>query len=286
MTISAIVSGYNEVSSLKKIMPSVLRGNFDEIIMSVGGEDGTYEYVNSLKDKRVQVVFEESRMGKMPALRSAIKLLSGEITFLICGDTDFDSSNIWKAIEYMDPDVGVVVPRVVPINVTSFPARVASLIWSLRNSHLLELDRRRRPLHGGELVVAKTSILRDLRDVVNDDAFICLRAIELGFRVRYAAGITISNRVPETFRNILAQRKRVNFGHQQLSDYDMKPAVLNNTIFTDAVLFLTVIYRVIRHNRNAIFYLPFAVILEMLAMFLSKRDRKKKVDMIIWPLVG
>ncbi|AKA49552.1 hypothetical protein IX51_11090 [uncultured archaeon] len=286
MRVSAIVTGYNDVSSLRKNLGCVLECSFDEIILAVGGNDGTYDYVSSLGDPRLRVFFENERIGKMPALRRAVEHISGDLTFLICSDVSFQPETIWKALGYFDQRTGVVVPKVVPTNDRTFPTRIASAIWAVRNLHLMELERSGKSLHGGEVLIVRSSLLKDLREVVNDDAYICLRAIELGYSARYASDITVWNTVPETIIDLIRQRKRVNFGHRQLASINMRPVVMNDLNFRNLPLLFNIMWKVIAEDWKRIFHLPFVVGIEALSILMSKRDMRHDMDMIIWPLVG
>lgn len=284
MNNSVIVTAYNDAKSLKLIIPELLKGDFKEIIIAAEGNDGTANLQTEFSEEKLHFIFQLERQGKIAALKRAISEMSGDAIYIISSDTQFETGQLDKMGKYLTDGVGAVVPKIVPQNRSGFWESIASLIWDVRNAHLSILDTLRKPLHGGEVLLVRSEVIREMADVINDDAYICLRAQEMGLLTRYAQDVTIRNRVPASFHGILVQRTRVNMGHNELRDMCMKPAVMNSAILTEPKMFLEVIRNVIRERKRNALILPFAVSLELFSLFLSFRNDKKGMDMHVWPL--
>lgn len=286
MSVSAIVTGYQDLASLKLVVRKIRTCSLDRIILAVGGNDGSIQYANSIVDSRVVVLEESRRMGKIAALRRALEFTKSDFIFLICSDVDFDPQALWRMLDYMSTQTGAVVPKVVPANRDNMVSRVASTLWHIRNNHLLELEKKGYVLHGGEVLLTRRSVLDNLPNVVNDDAYICLRASEMGYRTRYAGNVTIKNRVPDTISDLIMQRVRVNFGHVQLKNFAMKPSVMTNLFMHRPGMFARVLFRTVTEKKSSIILIPAVVIVEALSILFCKRDMRRKLDYTIWPMVG
>lgn len=284
MNNSVIVTAYNDAKSLKLIIPELLKGDFKEIIIAAEGNDGTASLQTSFTEDRLHFIFQVERQGKIAALKRALSEMSGDAIFIISSDTHFEIGQLENMCNYLTDGVGAVIPRIVPKNRAGFWESIASLIWDVRNAHLAILDNLGKPLHGGEVLLVRSEVIKEMADVINDDAYICLRAQEMGFLTRYAQGITISNRVPGSFHGILVQRTRINMGHNELRDMCLKPTVMNSALLTEPKMFLEVMRNVIKERKKNAFILPFAVLLELFSIFLSFRNDKKGRDMHVWPL--
>lgn len=285
MSVTAIVTAFNDAEALKKLLPEILACPFDEIILGVGGNDGTANYVNSVEDARVRVLFEEDRMGKIFALKRGISLASGDITFVISGDTIMKSEDLWSLLSYLKDNVGTIIPKVVPGNVTSFSTRLGALLWDVRNCFLKVSMERGRKLHGGEVLVTRTSILKGLQDVINDDAFICLRSLEMGYNNLYVDRVKVINSVPVTIHGLVTQRERINLGHLELANLCMRPNVMGSALTKDISLFVTVLSRVVKERKSSLLLLPLVAFIEVISILLSRRDFRKKRNLLIWPIV-
>jgi hypothetical protein len=57
---------------------------------------------------------------------------------------------------------------------------------------------------------------RDVPELINEDAFLCLRAEVNGLSVNYLKDGEVHNLVPSNPMNLFQQRRRVNFGHIEL----------------------------------------------------------------------
>jgi hypothetical protein len=79
-------------------------------------------------------------------------------------------------------------------------------------------------------------------DVINDDAYLVLRAQLKGHKFVYARETTVLNRTPESLREVLLQRARIIRGHRQLKKMiGVSPNVLDTLVFKRPLIVATVI---------------------------------------------
>ncbi len=102
MTISIITVTYNDLENLRKTVNSVLfqsYENIEYIIVDGGSTDGTKEFLESIKDKRVKWISEKDS-GLYDAMNKGSELASGDFAiFLNAGDTFIDDEILEKVVK-------------------------------------------------------------------------------------------------------------------------------------------------------------------------------------------
>jgi glycosyltransferase involved in cell wall biosynthesis len=282
---SAVVFTFEEVAALRRCLPSLLASPLDEIIVMYGGNDGSREYVESITDPRLRGEFETVRAGKWRAFNRAIELATGDIVFLVSGDTNFEPEVITRMLSRFAPDVGVVFPRVVPTNITNGITRLGAVLWQVHDGQIVESESRGLPVHGGELQAVRRSILETLNGVVNEDAFLCLRAVERGYRVIYDRDTVIGNTVPEVLEEFLSQRTRVNYGHRQLAATGHDPSTLDRFVLTRPEICVRVLARLVYEDPVNAVRLAMLAAVELVALAKGNRDFARRIDYSRWNLI-
>jgi GT2 family glycosyltransferase len=281
---SAVVFSYDEEAALRRCLPALLVSGLEQIVVMYGGE-GSRAYLESLADGRLELEREEGRAGKWRAYNRAITKVRGDLVFLISGDIRFDPSALEDLARRFEPDVGVVFPRVVPTNVDNAVSRMGAALWDVHDLQIQECERRGLPVHGGELQAVRRELLEPLEGTINDDAFLCLHAAAQGYRVLYDRSAVVFNTVPETVRELVRQRTRVNFGHRQLADQGYAPSTLDRFLWRKPGLCAGVLGRaVVERPANAV-RLPLLAGVELLALARGTRDFARGTDHGRWTLV-
>jgi cellulose synthase/poly-beta-1,6-N-acetylglucosamine synthase-like glycosyltransferase len=282
---TAVVFAYDEVATLRRCIPALLASSVDEIVAMYGGTDGSREFLEAFHDPRLHLEYEPTRSGKWRAFNRAIELVRGDLVFLISGDVWFSPTIFDRLRARFAPDVGVVFPRVVPTNVHTFVGRMGQTLWDVHDRQIVACAERGLPVHGGELQAVRRTLLEPIEGVVNEDAYLCLRAAERGYRVLYDRDSVVQNTVPETLVEFLTQRTRVNFGHRQLADRGLAPSTLDRLVWVRPDVCLGVLSRAVAARaRNAI-RLPLLAGVELLAVARGNRDFARGVDHGRWSLV-
>ena len=84
-TISVVLPAYNGLPLIKQAVESVLNQNFSDfefIITDDKSTDGTYEYLESIRDHRIRLVQNEVNLGLFPNLNRGIKMANNELIHL------------------------------------------------------------------------------------------------------------------------------------------------------------------------------------------------------------
>lgn len=90
MELSVIIPVYNEADNIKRILSAVenVKINKEIIVVDDFSTDGTREFLR--KKQGIKLVFHKKNMGKGAAIRSALKIVSGD--FVIIQDADLEYS--------------------------------------------------------------------------------------------------------------------------------------------------------------------------------------------------
>jgi cellulose synthase/poly-beta-1,6-N-acetylglucosamine synthase-like glycosyltransferase len=282
---SAVVFSYEEEEALRRCIPALLASGVDEIVVVYGGQDGSRDYLESLQDPRLHLDFETIRAGKWRAFNRAIERVRGEVVYLVSGDISFAPSVFGQLLSKFTPDVGVVFPRVVPTNGRGLVAQIGCALWEVHDLQITECVACGLTVHGGELQAVRRSLLEPIDGVVNEDAYLCLRAAERGYRVVYDREAVVRNTVPETLADFLTQRTRVNYGHLQLSTFGLDPTTMDRLVWTLPRLWLRVLTRAIRKRAANTIRIPLLAGLEFLAIIRGRRDFARGVEYGRWSLI-
>jgi len=266
-------------------LPALLASSVDQIVIMYGGADGSRAYVESLKDPRIHAEFEPIRAGKSRAFNRAIEVVRGEIVFLISGDVRFTPETLDHLLLQFTPEVGVVFPRVVPANISNTVTQLGETLWDIHDAQIVECRRRGMTIHGGELQAVRRGLLEPLEGVVNEDAYLCLRAGKRGYHVLYDRDAVIFNTVPESMGELMAQRSRINYGHRQLADSGHEPSTLDRLVWTRPEICVRVLARSIADRPINLIRLPFLALVEWMALSRGNRDFVRHIDYSRWTLI-
>ncbi|MEW5896863.1 MAG: glycosyltransferase family 2 protein [Nanoarchaeota archaeon] len=101
MKLSVIIPAYNEIETINKLIQLVKDVNIDKeiIIIDDCSKDGTREFLNNLKDKNIKVIFHEKNKGKGMAIRTGIKLVTGDIIIIQDADLEYDPQDYYQLIK-------------------------------------------------------------------------------------------------------------------------------------------------------------------------------------------
>jgi cellulose synthase/poly-beta-1,6-N-acetylglucosamine synthase-like glycosyltransferase len=282
---SAIVFAYDEEAALRRCIPALLQSSVEEILVMYGGHDGSRAFLESIRDPRVHLEYEPARAGKWRAFNRAIERVRGDLVFLVSGDISFSPAVIDHLRAQFGPEVGVVFPRVVPANIRNPVSRMGNALWDVHDLQIVECARLGMPIHGGELQAVRRSLLEPIAGVINEDAYLCLRAAERGYRVIYDREAVVTNTVPETLADLLAQRTRVNYGHRQLVDAGLEPSTLDRLIWFRPDVCVRVLGRAVAERAANAVRLPLLGALELVALVRGNRDFSRGVEYGRWSLI-
>jgi cellulose synthase/poly-beta-1,6-N-acetylglucosamine synthase-like glycosyltransferase len=81
-------------------------------------------------------------------------------------------------------------------------------------------------------------------NVINDDAYLVLKAQLKGHKLEYAREMTVLNRTPESLHDVLLQRARIIRGHRQLREMiGVSPSALDTLVFRRPLIVASVMFQ-------------------------------------------
>ena len=100
-TLSVIIPCYNEIGTINELLKRVKNSSVrskEIIIVDDFSTDGTREFLNSLEDKSLKIIFNKKNQGKGAAIAKGIKFATGEISIIQDADLEYDPNEYEKLI--------------------------------------------------------------------------------------------------------------------------------------------------------------------------------------------
>jgi len=291
MRVSLGICAYNEERNISKLVTSVLREScLDEIIVVASGcTDSTVEELTRFEgDRRVRVIVEPRRTGKVRAFNAILSLYRGDVLVSLPADVLPEEGAISRLLAAFEDGVGVVGGLPIPANgEEGILDRVALLAWRYHNELMLRQARRGTLSHAsGEMFAFRRGVVTRLpSDVVNDDAAIAIVALRGGYRIAVAPSARVRMMGARTARDFVTQRRRVVVGHLQLRgqhpSWNGPPSLALSKGPEDPVRAL---FSVLRESPRLIMALPVAVALDGLARALAWVDWHSERTHHVWQI--
>ena len=284
--ISIGICVYNEEKNIRSLLNSLLNQKtmnpIKEIfVISSACTDRTDEIIENDFSKNPQIILlkQENREGKASAINLFLTHATGDILVLESGDTIPAEDTIENLVNpFNDPKIGMAGGRPIPVNDTnSFMGFTSHLIWELH--HRLALKKPKL----GELVAFRKNL--DIKlpiDTAVDEAYIEALVHDKGYKIIYAPEAIVYNKGPETISDYLKQRRRIFVGHLHLKR-------TKGYIPSSMKIFeiFKLILEQIKSNKNKIYWLSGAVLLEVYGRLLGSYDFYLKKDKhAIWSVAA
>jgi len=101
MKISVVIPVYNEVTTIKEVISSVMAAPYDKevIVIDDGSVDGTREILNELSSPGLQIISHERNRGKGAALRTGFGMATGDFVIIQDADLEYSPSDYPKLLK-------------------------------------------------------------------------------------------------------------------------------------------------------------------------------------------
>lgn len=214
------ICAHNEEKNIEGCIRSVLEQELrsiqlqEVIVVSSGSTDSTDAIVRRLQSEFpvLKLVVQRKREGKNSAINELLDAAQGDIVVLVNADNRLASGSLQHLLKpFQDEKVGMAGGRPVPTNDRRDPVGFAvHMLWDMH--HRLAM------IHPkiGELVAFRNNGTRLPKNMQSDEDIIRMKLEEDGFHSVYVPEAVVYNRGPETMKDFLKQRKRVNIGERMM----------------------------------------------------------------------
>ncbi len=221
-TVTVGISAYNAQDRIGGVLKSILSQKQDAfVIHSIqiavdGCTDKTAEVIDTFSSKSsiITVINDGKRLGKSERLNNFYKNLKSDILIVIDDDITFKNNSVFSEIvkAFENPDVGLVGGNVYPDSQTSFVGKSLEayekfwlrMVQSLNGGNCVHS-------HAGPLSAGSREFLKTVqipRNIVAEDHFLFFKAVESGFKYRFAKNAVVYFKVPSTLKDFLIQTTR------------------------------------------------------------------------------
>lgn len=238
-----------------------------------------FEFVREFANSHVGLVLIEEpiRRGKAEAINRIIDSFSGQFLVLVNSDAHPEPGSISMLLRTISRDdhVGMVSASPVVGERAGVTGAVLQLMWGVHNECLLTLNEGDRNNHCcDELIVVRSEALRKLpNSTVNDGAFLAGEAYRAGYSIRFCEAARVKIDVPGSFYGLLAQRRRILYGHFQiLRSIGEAPRTTESMLVHNPLLSLSILIRTLAKLPRLALVIPVAVIGEAFSVAFAIGD--------------
>ena len=271
MKVSVGVCAYNEEKNIGRILTSLINQKtnkikIDEIfVVSSGCTDKTNDIVKEFekKDKRIKLIDQKIREGKSSAINLFIKGAKNDILVLESGDTVPNEDAIERlCLPFFNKEVGMTGARPIPVNKSDdFMGFLVNFFWDLHHEIAMKNPK------CGELVAFRNFVKEIPKESAVDEASIEAIVKENNYKLEYVQEAIVRNKGPETVRDFLIQRRRINAGHIWLE------RVQKHKVSTDKLsIVIWLVVKKLSLNLKRNFWIIGAMFIEAYGKVLGKYD--------------
>lgn len=222
--VTLVIPAYNEMSCINAKVKNTFGLDYpadliDVLFVTEGSNDGTSEYITSLKDtySNLRMIGGDTRRGKIEAMNIAIKTINTPIVIFTDANTNLNQQVIKNIVRhFQDPVVGAVAgeKRIETEGSEAAAGAGEGLYWKYE-SFLKKLDTELYSVVGaaGELFAVRTHLFGEVeKDTLLDDFIVSLRIAADGYRVIYEPDAYASERPSFSIQEEMKRKIRIAAG--------------------------------------------------------------------------
>jgi poly-beta-1,6-N-acetyl-D-glucosamine synthase len=284
LTCSIGVIAYNEAGNIIKLLQALCDQQLvhveiaEIIVVSSACTDGMDDLVCEFARTHPQVslICEKERSGKSAAINIFLREAKSDILIIESGDTIPAPDTIEKLVApFTDTKIGATGGRPTPVNdEKTLMGYAVHLLWRLHHRMAL--------IHPklGEMIAFRRLFTAIPKDSAVDEASIEALVKSKRLQLKYIPDAIIYNKGPETFRDFVKQRRRIQNGHLWLlhkHNYRVssQESGILKRIFLDEI----------KANPGQVFKLFIVVVMELYCRLLGTYDYEvKKKNPFTWEI--
>lgn len=229
------------------------------------------------KDGRLIIIEEPVRRGKADAINQILEKCEGQFVVLVNSDALPEPGAISKLLREISNDnsIGMVSASPIVSENKGITGSVLQLMWGVHNECLLRLNDTHENNHCcDELIVIRSDVLSPLpAETVNDGAYMAGAAYRAGFSIRFSESARVKIDVPNSFVEIIRQRRRIVYGHVQIwKSVGESPRTLESMLFKSPTLSLRILIAILVKSPRLMIALPVALAGELVSILFAMHD--------------
>ncbi len=222
-TVTILIAAYNEETTIEAKITNSLALDYPAekrqiLVAADGSQDGTAAIVAAYAHRGVELSYEPTRRGKMAAINRAMPQASGEIIVFSDANNFYQPNTLSELVKpFADPQVGVTSGAKLISAGDGVLGETEGLYWRYE-----AFIKQKETTLGSCVGVAGEvmALRRDLftpppADIINDDFYLAIRALQQGYRVVYVPTARSIERVSPTARDEVTRRTRIIAGRYQ-----------------------------------------------------------------------
>ncbi|MCI4364308.1 MAG: glycosyltransferase [Thermoplasmata archaeon] len=258
-------------------------------IVTSGSTDRTAQVARALAaaDSRLWVLEEPERRGKSAAIAGVLDRADGDYLLLLNADARAEPGSAAALLARaapLEPPFAVMGRPLPPASEGAFASAI-ELLWELHHElHQFALTRGEGTHLSDELLLVSLATPPPLSaGIVNDGAFVGAWLSTHAGSLRYSPSAGVRIEVPTRWREHLLQRRRIHFGHRQVSRLvGVAPTTLPSLLLRRPRSALRLLRRAVRKRPDGVRSLTLLAAAELAAVGLSSYDQLRSRDHVLW----
>jgi cellulose synthase/poly-beta-1,6-N-acetylglucosamine synthase-like glycosyltransferase len=222
--VSIVISAYNEEKNIREKIDSLLSLDYpmekmEILIGSDGSIDSTQDIVASFRNKNISLFSQKQRQGKPSMLNSLVSKASGEILVFTDARQLLDRDSLKELVKnFADKSVGSVSAELLFMDERQRFGKGIGFYWSYEK-FIRNCESKIGSMLGatGAMYAIRSELFQELpKDIILDDMYIPLKAVQKGYRALFEPEAKIYDRIAKSAQSEFLRKARTLAGNFQV----------------------------------------------------------------------